>query len=154
MRDKYAHIDINDTDYLDSLPFEKYADIMAEWGAKERGLAPTQRLSFAQLTASDMTFTEIEAQYGEETAINAGIARDPDSFELDADWFARARPAIEVDPDLVKAHRRARAQGKKIPMIEHVSIPLDAHLVRQLEKSDPDWKTHVNDILRKTILAP
>ena len=80
MRDRYAHIDINDTDYLDSLPFQKYADIMAEWGAKERGLAPTRRLSFAQLTASDMTFTEIEAQYGEETAINAGIARDPDTL--------------------------------------------------------------------------
>ena len=151
MKDIYAHIDINDTDYLDSLPFEKYADIMAEWGAKERGLADAQRLSFAQLAASDMTFTEIEEKYGEETAINAGIARDPDTFELDADWFARARPAIEVDPDLVKAHRRARAQGKKVPMIEHVSIPLDAHLVRRLEKTDPNWNTRVNDILRKAL---
>ena len=113
MRDKYAHIDINDTDYLDSLPFEKYADIMAEWGAKERGLVTAQRLSFAQLAASDMTFTEIKARYGEETAINAGIARDPDTFELDADWFARARPAIEVDPELVEAHRRARAQARR-----------------------------------------
>lgn len=154
MKDIYAHIDINDTDYLDSLPFKKYADIMAEWGAKERGLAAAQRLSFAQLAASDMTFTEIEEKYGEETAINAGIARDPDSFELDADWFARARPAIEVDPELVEAHRRARAQGKKIPMIEHVSIPLDAHLVRRLEKTDPNWKTRVNDILRKALLSP
>lgn len=154
MKDMYAHIDITDTDYLDSLPFEKYADIMAEWGTKERGLAAAQRLSFAQLAASDMTFADIKAQYGEETAINAGIARDPDTFELDADWFARARPAIEVHPELVEAHRRARAQGKKIPMIEHASIPLDAHLIRRIEKTDPNWKTRVNDILRKTILSP
>ena len=154
MKDKYAHIDINDTDYLDGLPFEKYADIMAEWGAKERGLAPDDRLTFTQLAATDMTFTQIKEKYGEETAINAGIARDPDTVELDADWFARARPAIEVDPKIVEAYRRARAQGKKIPMIEHVSIPLDATLVRRLEKADPNWKTRVNDILRKTLTTP
>ena len=103
---------------------------------------------------TDMTFSQVEEKYGEENAILVGIARDPDNPEwTDEDW-ARARPAIEVDPDLVKAHRRARAQGKKIPMIEHVSIPLDAHLVRRLEKTDPNWKTRINDILRKTILAP
>ena len=103
---------------------------------------------------TDMTFSQVEEKYGEENAILVGIARDPDNPEwTDEDW-AHARPAIEVDPDLVKAHRRARAQGKKVPMIEHVSIPLDAHLVRRLEKTDPNWKTRVNDILRKTILAP
>ena len=101
-----------------------------------------------------MTFSEVEEKYGEENAILVGIARDPDTVELDADWFTRARPAIEVDPKLVEAHRRARAEGKKIPMIEHVSIPLDATLVRRLEKADPNWKTRVNDILRKTILTP
>ena len=107
-----------------------------------------------EIAASDMTFDEIEEKYGEEIAIKTGILRDPDTPHWDDGWIKRARPAIEVDPELVKAHRRARAQGKKIPMIEHVSIPLDATLVRRLEKSDPDWKTRVNDILRKTILAP
>ena len=106
------------------------------------------------IAASDMTFDEIEEKYGEEIAIKTGILRDPDTPHWDADWFARARPAIEVHPELVESHRRARAQGKKIPMIEHVSIPLDATLVRRLEKTDPNWKTRVNDILRKTILAP
>ena len=90
----------------------------------------------------------------EEAAIQEEIAMDPDAPEwTDEDW-ARARPAIEVAPDLVERYRRARAQGEKIPMIEHVSVPLDATLVRRLEKSDPDWKARVNDILRKTILAP
>ena len=107
-----------------------------------------------KIATTDMTFDEVEEKYGEENAILVGIARDPDNPEwTDEDW-ARARPAIEIDPDLVKAHRRARAQGKKIPMIEHVSIPLDAHLVRRLEKSDPNWKTRVNDILLKTLATP
>ena len=50
----------------------------------------------------------------EEAAINAGIAADPDTFELDAEWFARARPAVEVDPILKEeAARRARAAENK-----------------------------------------
>lgn len=49
-----------------------------------------------------MTFDEIEALYGEESAINAGIVRDPDSSEWTAEDFARARPAIEVVPHLVE----------------------------------------------------
>ncbi len=127
MRDKYADIDINDTDYLDSLPFEKYADIMAEWGAKERGLAADDRLTFAQLAATDMTFTEIEEKYGEETAINAGIARDPDTVELDADWFARARPVVEINPDFVERHvaqktaKKLRSEGRDVS----TQVPLD-----------------------------
>ncbi|MCY4372306.1 MAG: hypothetical protein OXC31_00955 [Spirochaetaceae bacterium] len=44
-----------------------------------------------------MSFDEIAARQGEEAAINAGIAADPDSFELDYDWFERAGPAIEAD---------------------------------------------------------
>ena len=70
---------------IHKLPFEQYAELMAQREAKERGLADAERLSFAQLAASDMTFDEVEAQYGEETAINAGIARDPDTFERDSE---------------------------------------------------------------------
>ena len=64
----------------------------------------------------------------EEAAIQEDIALDPDAPEWTAENWARARPAIEVDPDLVERHRRARAEGKKIPMIEHVSIPHGRHL--------------------------
>ena len=49
---------------------------------------------------AEMTFEEIKARYGEQAAIDAGIAADPDAFELDDEWFERARPAREVDPGL------------------------------------------------------
>lgn len=42
----------------------------------------------------------------EEAAINAGMASDPDSRELDAEWFAKAQPASEVLPPDVYAALR------------------------------------------------
>ncbi len=48
----------------------------------------------------ELTFEEIKKLYGEEAAINAGIAADPDTFELDEEWFKEARPAREVHPEL------------------------------------------------------
>ena len=54
-----------------------------------------------------MTFHEIAAKYGEEAAIDAGIAADPDTFELTPEWFREARPAAEVLPDLVESYRRS-----------------------------------------------
>ena len=45
-----------------------------------------------------MTFHEIAAKYGEEAAIDAGIAADPDTFELTPEWFREARPAAESLP--------------------------------------------------------
>ena len=97
---------------VDRLPFAEYAELMAAQGAKERGLPATRKLSFEQLTASAMTFEEIAAQYGEETAINVGIARDPDAPELDDEWVRHARPAIEVAPDLVERYLRTRDKRK------------------------------------------
>ena len=46
----------------------------------------------------------------ENAEINAGIAADPDTFELDEEWFANARPAVEVVPHIVERVRKARIQ--------------------------------------------
>ena len=39
-------------------------------------------------------------------------AADPDAPELDEDWFARAKPAAEVEPELVRHSRKDR---EKVP---------------------------------------
>ncbi len=93
---------------LDNLPFVEYARIIAKRGATQFGNPDKPKLTFDELVASDMTFAEIEAEYGEETAINAGIARDPDNPELTAEDFARMRPAIEVDPEIAAEYRRSK----------------------------------------------
>ena len=76
---------------IDSLPFEEYAQVMAERGAAEFGDPNKPKLTFQEIVASDMTFSQIEAEYGEETAINSGIARDPDTWMWTDEDFARAR---------------------------------------------------------------
>ena len=59
---------------------------------------------------SGWTFDEIAAVYGEEAAIQAGIAADPDTWELTEDDFARMRPAPEVDPELGKQYESIRTR--------------------------------------------
>lgn len=76
---------------IDSLPFEEYAQVMCERGYAEFGDPSKPQLSFQEIAASDMTYSEIEAEYGEETAINSGIARDPDTWMWTDEDFARAR---------------------------------------------------------------
>ena len=61
------------------------------------------------------TFDEIAAKYGEEAAIQAGIAADPDTWELTDEDFAHMRPAGEVHPELVEAWPAAPDDSKPPP---------------------------------------
>jgi uncharacterized protein (DUF4415 family) len=99
-----------------------------------------------------MTFAEIEALYDEEVAIQAGIARDPDTFELNDEWFAHARPASEVHTEFVERYLRTRGK-QKAPTKELVSIRLDADIVTHFRSSGPGWQTRLNDRLRQDVFG-
>ena len=66
-------------------------------------------MNAAEPNLTGLTFDEIAAKYGEETAIQAGIAADPEwgPDELD---MSNARPATELLPDLVELAERGEAQ--------------------------------------------
>lgn len=148
---------------LDNLPFFEYATIVAERGAVKYGNPDMSKLTFKQLVESDLTFAEIEAKYGEETAINAGIARDPDTWELTEEDFARSRPMAEVMPELLASLSRrhngesnepAGTQGHSPtdgigPMVR---IDLDLAAYFRFGGLD-DWQQRLNDTLRKAIIA-
>lgn len=91
------------------LSFAEYAQATLERDAKRHGHPDTPKLSFAELAASAMTFDEVAARYGEETAVNVIIARDPDAPEWTPEDFARARPSDEAVPHVLERWRRAKA---------------------------------------------
>ena len=103
---------------------------------------------FEELVASTKTFKEIEAEYGEEVAINVGIARDPDAPELDDAWFERARPATEVVPQVVERWRRTRGKQKS-PTKEAISIRLDADILAYYRATGRGWQGRINEALRE-----
>ena len=82
----------------DRQPFAERAQCLLS----ETGFAET----FNDLVCNGLTFTEIKAIYGEETAINIGIARDSEAPEWTKKDWAKARPATDVAPHLVEAQRR------------------------------------------------
>ncbi len=80
-----------------------------------------------QIAATDMTFDQVEEKYGEDIAIQVGIARDPDASEWTDEDFARARPVVEIDPDFVETHvaqktaQKLRDEGYDVS----TQVPLD-----------------------------
>ena len=148
---------------LDNLPFHEYASIMAARGAAKHSNSDTPKLTFEELVESDLTFAEIEAEYGEETAINAGIARDPDTWELTGEDFARSRPMSEVMPELLEIFSRRRngndeeqTEGQASLPVDGVgpSVQIDLDLAAYFRFGGlEDWQQRLNDTLRKAIIA-
>jgi len=92
----------------------------------------------------------------EDAAINAGIAADPDTVELDDEWFAKARPASEVLPqifgvklarEMLKPRGRPRAEHPK----ERINIRLSHEVVEHFKSSGDGWQTRIDSALRQFI---
>lgn len=91
----------------------------------------------------------------EDAAINLGIAKDPESRELDANWFATAKPANEVlPPDLYEAlvAKRPRGRPKSDDTKVLTAIRLDADLLAAFKATGKGWQTRMNDALRHYLL--
>ena len=110
------------------------------------------RQSIEEIATSRMTFEEIAAEFGEETAIQVGLARDEDTQELGRDWFQGARPATEVVPKVVERWRRTRGK-QKAPTKEAVSIRLDQDVLAHYRASGRGWQSRINETLRQYIVG-
>ena len=141
---------MNEIDDIDRLPFAEYAALMAEIGAKRYGNPDTPKLSFEELVSSNMTFCEIEAEYGEETAINVGIGRDPDCPEWTSEDFARARQWMKDNPETLQKLRNATFNW---PAKEWAYIPIDYDILDHFRAGGPDWHKRLNDTLRKAVFG-
>ena len=81
-----------------------------------------------------------------------GIAQDPDAPEWTEEDWARARPAIEVEPQLVEWSLRKRGK-RKAPTKELISIRLDQDITDYFWSGGPGWQTRLNDTLRRALFG-
>lgn len=84
----------------------------------------------------------------EDAKLTAAALADPDNPPLDDEFFKRARPMYEVDPDFV---RRARGQRgpQKAPTKRLVSLRLDPDVLEHFRGTGPGWQGRINEALRK-----
>ncbi len=73
----------------------------------------------------------------EDAEINAGIAADPDTYELGAAEFAQ----------LVRIGRPRSKTALKVP----TTIRFDADVLAALKASGKGWQTRVNDAMREWV---
>ncbi len=96
--------------------------------------------------------THISLTDDEEADIQRQIAQDPDAPELTEEDWARALPAIEVEPELVEWSLRRRGK-QKAPTKELISIRLDPDITEYFRASGPGWQTRLNDTLRRAVFG-
>ncbi len=88
----------------------------------------------------------------EDTAINAGIAADPDTYESD---FRHAIHTTATTPqgivDEVMAYTAKRRGKQKEPTKIPVSVRLEPKVLEYFKKSGKGWQTRINDALVKAM---
>ena len=86
----------------------------------------------------------------ENERINAGIAADPDTWELTFEDIKSMRPTSETHPEIVEAYRRARGK-QKTPTKIATSIRLSENVLEAYKQSGPGWQSRIDEDLQDII---
>ncbi len=76
------------------------------------------------------------------------IDENGDALELDAEWFARAKPSSEI-PELADLVRRGRPPLAEDARKQRVTMYLDRDVLERLKADGKGWQTRANALLRK-----
>src|SRR5450755_4342616 len=79
---------------------------------------------------------------------------DDENPEWTAEDFRNARPVREVMPELIEAAERLRIRlgGPKLEHPkEHVTLRLDAEVVKSFKEDGPGWQGRINETLLRVV---
>ena len=79
---------------------------------------------------------------------------DDDIPELTEEFFRNARPVREVMPELIEAAERLRkrlGRPKLAHPKEHVTLRLDAEVVKSFKEDGPGWQGRINETLLRVV---
>ena len=86
----------------------------------------------------------------EDAEINRQIAEDPDTFELDEEWFRNAKPSAEIIPDILERYHREQ-EDLKSGRKERLRILVDKDVLDYFRSEGGDWHDRINEELRKVV---
>jgi len=94
----------------------------------------------------------------EAARIQAGIDADPENPELDDAWFARARPAHEMLPEIFGAEVAARMlKPRGRPRLDApkqaTTIRLSPQVLAAFKATGRGWQTRIDALLREAVEA-
>jgi uncharacterized protein (DUF4415 family) len=77
---------------------------------------------------------------------------DEDSPELTGEFFRNARPVKEVMPELIEAAERVPLGRPRLEHPkEHVTLRLDAEVVKAFKEDGPGWQGRINETLLRVV---
>jgi len=76
---------------------------------------------------------------------------DEDSPEWTEEMFRKARPAIEVVPEIVEAYRRSRSRPPKEVTKQQVTLRLSPQVLEFFRKQGRGWQTKIDVVLSRYV---
>ena len=86
----------------------------------------------------------------EDERINAGIAADPDTWELTLEDIKSMRPTSDTHPEIVEAYRRSRGK-QKTPTKIATSIRLSENVLEAYKQFGPGWQSRIDQDLQDIV---
>ena len=87
----------------------------------------------------------------EDAEINRQIAEDPDTFELDEEWFKEAKTSEEIIPHILERYLQENEDlesGRK----ERLRILVDKEVLDYFRNQGGNWHSRINEALKQVML--
>lgn len=76
---------------------------------------------------------------------------DEDSPEWTEEMFRKAKPAIEIVPEIVEAYRRSRGRPPKEVTKQQITLRLSPEVLAYFRTQGRGWQTKIDEVLNRYV---